>query len=58
MVEQVVGLAAWFLCFELPHPRETLRDFTQTRKIFTKLNKFILAFTSYSTSNAPKTMGM
>jgi hypothetical protein len=25
MVEPVAGLAAWFFCFEPPHPREPLR---------------------------------
>ena len=70
MVEPVAGLAAWLLCFEPLHPWETLREglakgkfkrfhvvsLNGREKIFTKLNKFILVFTSYSISNTPKTM--
>ena len=70
MVEPVAGLAAWLLCFEPLHPWETLREglakgkfkrfhvvsLNGREKIFTKVNKFILVFTSYSMSNTPKTM--
>jgi hypothetical protein len=70
MVEPVAGLVAWLLCFEPPHHQETLQEemaegkferfhvvtLNGQEKKFTKLIKFILVFTSYSTSNAPKTM--
>jgi hypothetical protein len=70
MVEPVAGLAAWLKCFEPPHPQEILLEgLTEGRfkrfnvaslngreEIFTKLNNLFYNFTSYPTSNAPKTI--
>ena len=68
MVEPVTGLAAQLLCFKPPHPQETPREglaegllerFSSLnkwlrKKLFTKLNEFMLVFYILSNFQRPQ----